>query len=108
MWTGRGGIERQEWRPLSYNRHISFCNVSYLQLTIQEMQGNCNLFIQTAFKCLKTLTELQVRCLDEDLHVVPLVASWTSVVSSLKAIRFASVGSLVSEAHIIKDAFTHL
>lgn len=101
---GQAGIktEQQEYRPISNGRHISFCNVSYLQLDLQEMQEISSADIHSAFQCLRTLTELQVRCWDEDIQVASVVASWTSIVPSMKTIRFESKGISVSVTHNIQ------
>jgi hypothetical protein len=92
-----GGIEREQWHPISHHRHVSFCNTTYLALSIQEMRRNQLLFLQTAFRCLTTLTELQIVCSDEDIVAPSLVASCTCMVPSLTAIRFASMESSVSD-----------
>jgi hypothetical protein len=95
------------YSTISYPRHVTFCNTSYLNLTIEDVQENSLPFMQSAFKCLKTLIELQVRCADDNINAPSLVASWTSVVPSLKAIRFGSVGSSVSNKHIISYILTY-
>jgi hypothetical protein len=92
---------------ISYRRHVTFCNTYYLNFTIEDVQENSLYFMQSAFKCLKTLTELQVSCTDDNINAPSLVASWTSVVPSLKAIRFGSVGSSVSNKHIISYILTY-
>ena len=72
------------------NRHIGFCNVSYLSMKIGALQDMPSLQIQYAFQCMRTLLDFEIMCSDTDIHVVHLVSTWMSNVPSLCTIRFHS------------------
>ena len=97
---GRAGVkpgpEGRKRHPISVGHHITFCNVSYLHLDFREMQGLSMEDVHLAFKCLRTLTELQVRCSDGDIGVSHMVASWTFHVPTMKTVRFESKRKSVS------------
>jgi hypothetical protein len=81
--------------------HISFCNVSYLHLDFQEMRELGMDTICSAFKCLRTLTELHIRCSDGDMDAPPTVVSWTFHVPTMKTIQFESARKSVSACLLI-------
>jgi hypothetical protein len=100
----RGSIvTTNDWRPIRTGRHLNFCNTSCLSLDLKEVDTICFSTIQSAFKCMRALTEFHIVCLDTDMSVASITASWMSVVPTLKVLRFRSVEVMVSNHDIVID-----
>lgn len=103
-----GSTIREDTFPLRHNRHISFCNISYMKVDFSILMRIHSLKILLAFECLQTLTDLEISCRDTDLHIMHVITTWISQVPSLEVLRFDSQAVYVSVYNILRKAIlTH-
>jgi uncharacterized pyridoxamine 5'-phosphate oxidase family protein len=100
------GFKQQHYYPIRHNKHISFCNIVYMNIDMDTLQNIPPVEVQLAFRLMKKLTDFEVKCMDTDLQVVHAVSGWLSEVQGLSIVRFNSKEVIVSGQKLRCDSGT--